>query len=1020
MNKENVLKIANTVFDDINTVSGDIYKGELKINSKKPAGIYFLDMNENIPYDTFSDYQEKLLAEEYYKHPGNLQWNYYLLLLQDGMDPSLKEKIERDDKYARKYVFTTEKEFEDFFKLESSSAQFSGNIVLDWKKQLNTVGLQDIYTKISYVDGVSNFIENRNKKPILEPKTSGPTKQEPLNFINKITLKSNYREYPIHPKTFNFGKVNLIKGINGVGKTSLFEAIELVTCGKTFRNSDKIEPDGCIEAIFNNNTIHAEACTPSKTEKYRVRDLFWYSNDYPRDNFTYTSFNRFNFFNTDAANNLVTSNNEENIKKALFNLVLGPEYNYITERMNGFHTRIRPEFNNLKEGMKNAEELVALSKKTIARLQSSNAIQSLQEVIQTNIHDLKFLNKNFNLETDIVQVETLVNQLNVYLEVFSNEKSYPLHSYAEVLNNMKILFERQGLFNEFRSALEITNLKIQEEQKVASDYHEKIKLLTDSLKYFVESRSFDINGMSARISENDLKIRIIEFIKKSLASFNIQDYALTGTPKDEVTKNNDGLSRARSELMQVEANINNLLKQFDKIGQMINQIKILGKEFIAADPDAHICPLCQTDFQRIEFIERVDAITSSNTISSREIEILSQRQSTLKNEIDAFTQGNNHINSINVAYESIADKNMSTPSVAQMVELIIGTLSDENNQLQLKSEFKAFNDWLHFNGLSENEFNHLKNEIDRTFGDTLQFSFEQKNTFEIKLNQINELLRACRSNIEDLILKKANLTNEFKTKSGLDPEKEYVLKEIKNLLDEEKSKLELYEETFKKIKGLIVLGDNVMISDLKETLSLLGRNIATLRAAIQNQFELKNAETEKLKGEAYITTNTEKFNRVKKGFEILDHLVKNNGTEQLDGFFTQNLNEVNDIFQSIHTPREFKSFTFRDKQLLLITENDVPRKISEISTGQRAALALSIFISLNRKLKNGPNIIIFDDPISHIDDLNALSFLDFLRFFVLREKKQIFFATANARLADLVEKKFEFLEEDFKKWELKR
>ncbi len=63
----------------------------------------------------------------------------------------------------------------------------------------------------------------------------------------------------------------------------------------------------------------------------------------------------------------------------------------------------------------------------------------------------------------------------------------------------------------------------------------------------------------------------------------------------------------------------------------------------------------------------------------------------------------------------------------------------------------------------------------------------------------------------------------------------------------------------------------------------------------------------------------------------------------------------------------------------------------------------------------------FDDPVSFIDDLNALSFLDFLRLFVLKENKQIFFATANARLGNLFEKKFNFLgEQDFKKWELNR
>jgi len=62
----------------------------------------------------------------------------------------------------------------------------------------------------------------------------------------------------------------------------------------------------------------------------------------------------------------------------------------------------------------------------------------------------------------------------------------------------------------------------------------------------------------------------------------------------------------------------------------------------------------------------------------------------------------------------------------------------------------------------------------------------------------------------------------------------------------------------------------------------------------------------------------------------------------------------------------------------------------------------------------------FDDPVAFIDDLNALSFLDYLRFHVLKSEKQIFFATANTRLVHLFEKKFAFLEDDFKQWHLER
>ena len=50
-----------------------------------------------------------------------------------------------------------------------------------------------------------------------------------------------------------------------------------------------------------------------------------------------------------------------------------------------------------------------------------------------------------------------------------------------------------------------------------------------------------------------------------------------------------------------------------------------------------------------------------------------------------------------------------------------------------------------------------------------------------------------------------------------------------------------------------------------------------------------------------------------------------------------------------------------------------------------------------------------NDPVAHIDDLNTLSFLDYLREIVIRGRKQVFFSTADIRLAALFQRKFEFM-----------
>ena len=121
---------------------------------------------------------------------------------------------------------------------------------------------------------------------------------------------------------------------------------------------------------------------------------------------------------------------------------------------------------------------------------------------------------------------------------------------------------------------------------------------------------------------------------------------------------------------------------------------------------------------------------------------------------------------------------------------------------------------------------------------------------------------------------------------------------------------------------------------------------------------------------------------------------------------------VSDVFARIHAPAEYVLHSFESDVQLVTMGDEQPRRVSQVSTGQRSALALSIFLALHSTAISAPPVLLIDDPIAHIDDLNALSFLDYLRDLVLGTRRQVFFATANARLAALFERKFEFLGAD--------
>lgn len=122
---------------------------------------------------------------------------------------------------------------------------------------------------------------------------------------------------------------------------------------------------------------------------------------------------------------------------------------------------------------------------------------------------------------------------------------------------------------------------------------------------------------------------------------------------------------------------------------------------------------------------------------------------------------------------------------------------------------------------------------------------------------------------------------------------------------------------------------------------------------------------------------------------------------------------ANEVFSRIHSPREYE-YVGNPGVLLQTADGHDARTLDQVSTGQRAAFALSIFLARNRTAASAPPFLLIDDPIAHIDDLNALSFLDYLRDLAVNSGRQIFFATADTRVASLFSKKFSFMGEAFR------
>ncbi len=199
-------------------------------------------------------------------------------------------------------------------------------------------------------------------------------------------------------------------------------------------------------------------------------------------------------------------------------------------------------------------------------------------------------------------------------------------------------------------------------------------------------------------------------------------------------------------------------------------------------------------------------------------------------------------------------------------------------------------------------------------------------------------------------------------------------------------------------------------------------NVATAEAVeASNDTEFNQEASTLAELETKIDELDTQIKRAVEADAVLAELAQQrSGGELTNQILTENAAEIARTFASIHMPNEFELKTDQGKLAIIRRSNGAEVELNQMSTGQRAAFALSLFLAMNGRLQSGPPILIFDDPVAHIDDINMLSFLDHLRDLAISGSRQIFFATADNKLAGLFRHKFRFLEDDFKELRLSR
>jgi energy-coupling factor transporter ATP-binding protein EcfA2 len=377
-------------FSDVEQVSDSIVRLTRK-SEDRPFAVYYIDISAELPAtpDALTQYQDRIIGKRYFDGKKSLQWSNYLYFVvsdeefRTDLFHKTKDLIEGDRAYARKFI-VAERDLDTAIqtpmRLATSSPQPAANILSVWTAKLAEAGIDGaimsdatLPIRLAIIESSAQAATTTRVRPA-QPIASGT-----LPFLRSIHL-IKFRSFPTQ-RTFDFLKVNLIVGVNGSGKTSLLEAIELLYCGRNKRNPDAAD-DYTLRAEYTDGS--KEVATRARAQKlFRDRNLSWYGQSEVKTNNLYQSFGQFNFLDTDAAVGL--SKSTATLEDDLSKLLIGPQASKTWREIERIHGAITDRLRELRSiKVQVSEEMEAIE----TRLKEAGTVKQESDSIFARLEEM--------------------------------------------------------------------------------------------------------------------------------------------------------------------------------------------------------------------------------------------------------------------------------------------------------------------------------------------------------------------------------------------------------------------------------------------------------------------------------------------------------------------------------------------------------------------------------------------------------------------------------------------------------
>ena len=1009
-------------YSSLEQVADTVYRG-VDLYHERPFAVRYFDLSDNLlsAAGDLHGYQDKLLGKSYYdaEAKADLRWNHYLYfvtaaLREDNAFVRAKAVVEADREYARKLV-VTEAELDGILEAPHFGAGSAAGLPVDalsvWADMLEGKDLGFIVDESLQVPAVVRHIAEGDRPPLVRPPATpelDPAEEAAASDRLANIEISGFRAYPVQ-KTFEFGAVNLILGVNGVGKTSLLEAIEYLYCGKTQRMGS-IAQRTSVSGWFAESEHMLVTRNTTPPRQLRSRHLVWYGKSELRTLTLQDSFSKFNFLDTDAAVRLSVETSSERIIDDLAQLLVGAEASKALDRFKRVAGQLADRRKNIERG---------IASKELRRSEAAERLQSLRDgpqesdslfsELQVSLRNIGWLEPpSGKLQSDQISA-ALQSALVSVATVGDAADSIPV-DLTELDAGIQRLVDAEAEIDSLSEREVARTRDVTRARQALGRVSERIEAL-NALAAIV----------GARLNELDRRHRSLERELSERTSLLAQVEAAVGRVPSERNVRVGLLSEALAEWARlvglenerVDA-ISTELAEFEakqnQLSSLRQRLRSSAQEIISETGDTTHCPLCQASYSAAELDRRIAEVAQG---------VMAGASDRLRAELQDV--------------EALRDERVSERSALEALARFVEPVAEIS------------------------------------VGSAIRMVSEARHQVDTTVLELDSVRGALRSHAEkgwtvDRVLELATMADLPESEisaEGVENARSLMHDEQMGLLD---TVMDLEADVLEAEAQVAELGATFGLSapTVTELARVVGerRNVATARrkaiadlsellnpSSVGSPFELntrlreaqdlavrlrtavaqEQQASEAIERESNLISDAVdeieglrvQLKRVDSAEAVLEDLMSRQSERDLaETVLRENAANIASTFEKIHAPNEFNVEV--NGRLTIARRSGENVELNEMSSGQRAAYALSLFLAMNERLRSGPRVLLLDDPVAHVDDINILSLLDHLRDIALTDERQIFFATADARIGALFGRKFRFLGDQFVQIELSR